>query len=183
MAQDASYIWHGVETPSTERLRLTAADRIDVRSTVEVGDQRYDYAVELDSEWVFRALTIRTRDGRGLLLRRDTDGAWFADDEPRPDLAGAVDIDLSFSPFTNTLPIRRLNLPPRSSAEIVTAYVESPSLRVLPDPQRYTRLAPDTYLYESLDSDFTRRITVDPNGFVVDYPGLFRAGGGSALEG
>ncbi|WP_396020552.1 putative glycolipid-binding domain-containing protein [Arthrobacter sp. ISL-48] len=31
-------------------------------------------------------------------------------DELRPDLMSATDIDLGFSPFTNTLPIRRLNL-------------------------------------------------------------------------
>jgi hypothetical protein len=95
---------------------------------------------------------------------------------------GAVDIDLAFSPFTNTLPIRRLNLPVGSSAEIVTAYVEALSLRVTPDPQRYTRLATDEYLYESLDTDFSRRITVDADGFVLDYPGLFRSSDQAATD-
>ena len=33
-----------------------------------------------------------------------------------------------------------------------------------------------TYLFESLDSDFSREITVDQSGFVVDYPGLFTRG-------
>jgi hypothetical protein len=53
------------------------------------------------------------------------------------------------------------------------AYVDFEELNVLPDAQRYTRLAEDLYRYESLDSDFTRDITVDASGFVVEYPGLF----------
>ncbi|MCK6454853.1 MAG: putative glycolipid-binding domain-containing protein [Alphaproteobacteria bacterium] len=30
------------------------------------------------------------------------------------------------------------------------------------------------YRYESLDSDFARKIEVDADGLVVAYPGLFR---------
>lgn len=41
------------------------------------------------------------------------------------------------------------------------------------DPQAYTRTAVNLYLYESLDSDFSRQITVDADGFVIDYPGLY----------
>ena len=53
------------------------------------------------------------------------------------------------------------------------AYVDFEELTVLPDAQRYTRLDEDLYRYESLDSDFTRDLTVDAAGFVVEYPGLF----------
>lgn len=168
-----TYTWRGIQTPSTERLRLTTGDRIHARSAVDVGAHHYDYVVELDSEWTFRTLEISCRDGRRLRLRRNDGGAWSVDDEPRPDLAEAVDIDLSFSPFTNTLPIRRLSLALGSSAEITTAYVDVPTLLVTPDPQRYTRTGARRHLYESLDSDFVREITVDADGFVVDYPSLF----------
>ena len=34
-------------------------------------------------------------------------------------------------------------------------------------------LAGSEYLYESLDSDFTRTISVDRHGLVLHYPGLF----------
>lgn len=170
----ATYTWYGVERPSVERLHITAGERTEVRSSVDAGDDHYAYEVILGPGWVFQTLALRTGDGQ-LRLHRDADGDWFVDEEPRPDLADAVDIDLAFSPFTNTLPIRRLNLPVTTSAEIATAYVIVPSLRVSRDPQRYTRVADDAYLYESLDSDFSRRITVDANGFVLDYPGLFRA--------
>lgn len=168
-----TYTWRGIESPSIERLGLSTDDGVTARSTVEDGDQRYEYEVVLTPSWVFQTLQLRSHEGRRLDLRRGDDGVWHADGEQRPDLTDAVDIDLAFSPFTNTLPIRRLGLMVGTAAEIVTAYVDAPSLRVLPDPQRYTRVSADQYLYESLDSDFARQITVDPDGFVVAYPGLF----------
>lgn len=170
-----AYIWHGLTTPSVERLHLAGSNEdVTVRSTVEDGQERYDYEVVLGPDWVFRTLVVRSHEGRSAHLHRSGDGAWTLDGERRAELVDAVDIDLSFSPFTNALPIRRLDLAVGAAAEIVTAYVEVPSLRVSPDPQRYTRLSEDRYLYESLDSDFTREVTVDADGFVLDYPGLFR---------
>ena len=174
---DVRYIWHGTQRNSIELLTVATGERIEVSSTVDADGERYLYEAVVDPDWVFRSLEVTAPERRSLRLRRDSNGCWFANEEPRPDLAAAVDIDLAFSPFTNTLPIRRLTLTVGSSAEIVTAYVDAPSLHVTPDPQRYTRVAADQYLYESLDSDFSRRITVDADGFVLDYPGLFSAGG------
>jgi uncharacterized protein len=168
-----NFSWQGVQPRSTERLQLTVGEHVRARSVVASGDERYDYEVTLAYDWVFRQLTVHSRDERRLDVRRDPDGSWTVDGELRPDLMDAIDIDLAFSPFTNTLPIRRLNLAIGSAAVITTAYIDGPSLRVVPDAQSYTRTANNRYLYESLDGDFSREITVDAQGFVIDYPGLF----------
>jgi hypothetical protein len=92
-----------------------------------------------------------------------------------PRLSGAIDIDISITPFTNTLPIRRLNLRRGEFAEILAVYVQLPSLDITTDRQRYTCLEyAKRYRYESVDSDFTREIEVDDHALVVTYPGLFR---------
>jgi hypothetical protein len=166
-------VWEGVGTPSTERLHLTVGESILVRSRVAAGPARFEYTATLTRSWTFTSLVVRSDDGPTVRLERSSTGVWSSDGTARPDLADAVDIDLAFSPFTNTLPIRRLQLPVGTSAAIVTAYVAAPTLQVSTDPQRYTRVAPDEYLYESLDTDFSRHITVDADGFVVEYPGLF----------
>lgn len=166
------YSWRGLDPPSLERLTVVRNNGVEARSEVEVGGETYSYEVVLDS-WTFRSLQIASRRHRRLDLRRAADGTWYADETPRADLRDAVDIDLQLTPFTNTLPIRRLKLAVGESAEIVTAYVTAPSLQVIADPQRYTRLGHDRYLYESLDSEFSREIVVDQDGFVLDYPGLF----------
>jgi uncharacterized protein len=167
------YVWNGIATPSVERLRIAGDGPVLVDSAVDVGTDRYVYEAILDADWVFQELTVRSRAGGQLDLRRTGEGAWSVNGAPRPDLADAIDIDLAFSPFTNTLPIRRLKLAVAESADIVTAYVSVPELDVVTDPQRYTRVAPDRYLYESRDSDFRAEITVDDDGLVADYPGLF----------
>lgn len=168
-------MWRGLEARSTENLQLHhTGDEITARSTVITADFEYEYEITLSGQWVFRTLRLRCRPDRSLELERDAEGNWRVDAKPRALLVGAIDIDLAFSPFTNSLPIRRLNLKVGESAEIVAAYVHATTLALSLDPQRYTRLSADTYLYESRNSDFRSRITVDAEGLVLDYPGLFR---------
>ena len=93
---------------------------------------------------------------------------------PMPEYTGAIDVDLAMTPFTNTLPIRRLGLAVGAAADIIVVYVTFPDLAVSAGPQRYTRLAERTYRFESLGGGFVRDIEVDEHGLVVTYPGLFR---------
>jgi hypothetical protein len=102
-------------------------------------------------------------------------GAFGAQANPLHALSGAIDIDLSITPFTNTLPIRRMDLAHGQSADIVVAYIRVPELTVTKDPQRYSCIeSRDRYRCESLDSDFVREIETDRDGIVVTYPGVFR---------
>ncbi|MDQ0118416.1 putative glycolipid-binding domain-containing protein [Pseudarthrobacter sp902506025] len=169
-----NYTWYGIETPSIEKLHFTAeGETLRALSTWVNENGHYDYEVTLDRRWIFRELRLHRHDDGQLEIRRHRDGTWNVNQVLRPDLQGAVDVDLALSPFTNTLPVRRLDLPLGVRTEIITAYVAVPSLQVTPDPQAYTRTAANLYLYESLDSDFSRQITVDADGFVIDYPGLY----------
>ncbi|MCL4245981.1 MAG: putative glycolipid-binding domain-containing protein, partial [Candidatus Dadabacteria bacterium] len=87
----------------------------------------------------------------------------------------AIDVDIFPTPFTNTIPIRRLGLGAGQSADIIVAYIKLPEMSVTSDPQRYTCVMPlKIYRFESLDSDFKCDIEVDEDGLVVSYPGLFR---------
>lgn len=137
---------------------------------------RAHYRVRCDAAWRVRAVTVDPLDGRApLQLRADGDGAW-ADGAGAalPALAGCLDIDLSISPFTNTLPIRRLTFAAGEARVLTMAYIRAPELTVEPMRQRYTRLAADRYRYENVEGDFAAELPLDPDGLVLDYPGLFR---------
>jgi hypothetical protein len=128
------------------------------------------------ADWIVRTLTLE-RLGFEAMIRLAHDGAghWTLDGQPAPDLDGALEPDISISPLTNTLPVRRLGLAEGESRDIRTAYVDVDTMRVRADGQRYTCLVPDRYYrYESLDGDFVRDIEFGPDGFVETYPGLFR---------
>ncbi|PLS83873.1 MAG: hypothetical protein CYG60_20870 [Actinobacteria bacterium] len=112
-------------------------------------------------------------------LIADGEGNWTTrSGEAVPGLKGCTDVDISATPFTNTLPIRRLGLAPGESAELSVAYVDVGEMRAWTEGQRYTCLRQDAegglYKYESLDGGFTADLPVDADGLVLNYPGLFR---------
>jgi hypothetical protein len=91
-----------------------------------------------------------------------------------PDLLyGAFDVDLGGSPLTNTLPIRRLDLANAGigvAHRLNVAWVLLPSLEVVQADQIYTPLGNGQVRYSS--ETFSADLTVDDDGFVIDYPGL-----------
>ena len=86
--------------------------------------------------------------------------------------SGCTDVDISLSAFTNTLPIRRLDFKDGSRQAIKVVYIDLPSGRLKPMRQWYTKLKNSSYRYED-ENGYTNVISVDKNGLVVDYPGLF----------
>jgi hypothetical protein len=147
-----------------------------ILATIEAEAIALRYRVQCDSMWrVRRARIARIGEDKPVEIASDGSGNWV--DEAGialPHLRGAIDIDISATPFTNTLPIRRLGLKEGQTAEILAVYIPVPSLEIITDRQRYTRLDAKHYRYESIDSDFTRDIEVDGDGLVIVYPGLFR---------
>ena len=88
-------------------------------------------------------------------------------------LYGAFDVDLTGSPMTNTLPIRRLNLlkaDPGVAHRISVAWVLVPSLEVVQADQIYTLLSEGVVRFAS--ETFSADLVVDDDGFVAHYPGL-----------
>lgn len=132
------------------------------------------YTITADAAFRTRSVTIDLADGRRFALASDGAGDWTRDGQPAPDLAGAIDIDLSGTPVTNTLPIRRLALRIGDRARLTCVYVDLPTMAIRLEGQRYARLAASKYHFESAAHGFARDIEVDDDGLVVTYPGLFR---------
>ena len=99
-------------------------------------------------------------------------GRWRSNGVEQPQLAGCIDIDLNFSPSTNLLPIRRLNLPVGEQAPVRAAWLRFPSFRLEVLEQTYVRTGETTYRYESAGGSFSAELEVDDAGFPTLYPGL-----------
>ncbi len=132
------------------------------------------YRIRLDATWHTREAHLRTTSGEVLHLESDGQGHWQADGAARPDLQGCIDIDIQATPLTNTLPIRRLALKSGESLDLRLCYIDVPELTVSVAEQRYTALGPSLYRFESLENGLTAELPVDEDGFVRDYPDLFR---------
>ena len=113
---------------------------------------------------------------RTLSLKTDGNGHWCnAQGEHLTHLDGCIDIDIWPTPLTNSLPIWRSHLKIGQRQEFRMAWVSAPDLTVVAKPQAYTRLKERLYLFESLDeTGFKATLPVDEDGFVTDYPELFR---------
>ncbi len=118
-------------------------------------------------------VTLAERE-RQLSIARDEENMWLVQDHGgksnRADYGGAMDVDVIYSPFFNTLPIRRTGLYQRSdSLSVPVVYVSLPDLTVNPATISYSS-APDGIKLHSPVAETT--VTVDSDGFILEYPGL-----------
>ena len=144
------------------------------RGMILNADGGLSYRIATDESGAAREVSLWTTRGPQIHLTAPEPGVWRNAEGARPDLAGAIDPDISASPFTNTLPIVRCGLEVGQTAEITALYIDAATLSCRPARQRYTRLDRRSYRYEGLESGFTAELPVDEHDMVLDYPGLFR---------
>jgi hypothetical protein len=178
-------VWSTWEGDGLEHLRLNdtsdggiVADSALIALVDDVV-YRVRYRARIDAFWRTRSVWVDVEDPEGtrrtVALIGDGEGNWTdTAGEPRLDLQGCIDIDIQVTPFTNSLPIRRLSIQPDQVEPISVVYIAIPGLEVTPMVQRYTGLAEGNYRYESMTREFARDLEVDADKLVVTYPDLFR---------
>jgi hypothetical protein len=183
--RERTVLWSPWDEPGLEHLHLVQTPEFaradSVILTVRGGmPLRLHYEVRVDETWACREVrvSIPIEGGGHLKLHADGDGLWTTDTGDRlPELDGCIDVDINATPFTNTLPIRRLGLAPGEWAEIDVAYILVPEMEVGAVRQRYTCIEQGEdggrYKYEGLTSGFMAELRVDSDGLVLDYPEVF----------
>jgi hypothetical protein len=186
LSVEREVMWAPWEGSGLEHLRLVTSDGGVVINGLVIGLEagrpfRIGYEIRCDRRWRVREVRAAAPDSERpvLELLADGEGRWKrGGGEPVPELDGCIDVDISATPFTNTLPIRRLGLKPGESEELTVTYIRVPELLVGPERQRYgclqTQADGGLYRFEALPSGFVAELTVDAEGLVIDYPRLFR---------
>lgn len=136
-----------------------------------------EYDIRCDAAW--RTLAARVDGWIGAravsAVIEAAGGHWTLNGAEVAEVEGAIDIDLNFSPSTNLLPIRRLDLSVGEEATVVAAWLRFPSFALERFEQTYRRTAPSRWRYESAGGTFARDLAVRDDGFVTEYPGLWIA--------
>lgn len=108
-----------------------------------------------------------------LHLESDRRCNWQATGNVLENIKGCIDVDISVTPFTNTLPINRLELKVGEKSDIQVVYINVIEDEVTTMKQRYYRVSKRVYHYENMPNDFEADIEIDELGFVVAYQPLF----------
>ena len=176
-------LWRQLVGTGAEHLVLTLGNDIhaDGLAVGEIDGTAYriHYEMRCEAAWDVRRVQISDLlTSEIFVLKRDEADRWTdLEGASLPKLDGCTEVDIMVTPFTNTLPIRRLKLKRGESREISVAYIGLPGLQLSRMEQRYTCLSHDenggSYRYESLESGFAAELKVDTDGLVVDYPNIF----------
>lgn len=118
-------------------------------------------------------VTLAERE-RQLSIARDEENMWLVQDHQnqtkRSAFETALDVDVAFSPFFNALPIRRTGVHRSGeSVSLPVVYVRLPDLTVELETIGYASVDGAIELSSPLANT---AISVDDDGFILDYPGL-----------
>ena len=173
-----SVLWKSIPWPGHEASRLLEHGLEGAAAFLNDGEVcRLNYSITCDADWKTRSATVDgwvgTREIR--IAIEAVNGTWSLNGAEQPQVAGCIDVDLNFSPSTNVLPIRRLNLAVGESQVVRAAWLRFPSFVLEPLEQRYTRIADDRVRYESFTTNFSAELRVSANGMVLDYENIWIA--------
>jgi hypothetical protein len=178
-----SILWRRLDLPGHEHARVApqgAFWRLSGASVFlyEGKPCRFDYFIACDSRW--HTLSGQVSGWLGderieIEYSVDAQRRWRLHGAEVPAVEGCVDADLNFSPSTNLLPVRRLNLEVGQEARVQAAWLRFPDFRFEVLEQLYRRTGPTSYHYESGGGSFTAELEVDAAGFVDRYGDLWQA--------
>jgi hypothetical protein len=172
--------WRSLQGEGLEQLTLAPQDGEIVARGVVIGEQDarpfgVDYTVVCDGAWCVREIDLATTAGMALSLRSDGAGRWTNHDGRHlPEFDGCLDVALAGTPFTHTLPIRRVAWTRTDATAVKVLYVPFDSFVPVPDVRRYRCLEPERrFGYEAPDRGPIVDLAVDADGIVLDVPGRF----------
>ena len=173
--------WRALDREGEDKCRLAHLDA----GYMLVGHARFresdgtwaalDYVVRTDATWrTLSADVTGTVGGAELavkIVRGET--GWRLGDEIQPQLSGCEDVDFSFTPATNLMPLRRL--PDVGRLTTRAAWLRLPSGDLRPLDQSYTRERGGIIAYAAEQTAFATQLVVNECGFVTTYPNLWEA--------
>lgn len=174
--QEHHILWHCSQLASSEHAVLIddgEGRQLTGVAVVPLDDLpcHISYQVTVDRNWIPQAAVadvLTPGPPRRISLTAEPGARWTLDGAPAPSLDGCADLDLGWTPATNTIPIRRLATAVGETAAIRAAWVRFPELDVVASEQRYTRLTDDRWRYQSGEYDFELR-TDAATGLVMAY--------------
>jgi uncharacterized protein len=177
-----SILWRRLDQPGHDSARLTERTTGAILDGTAVFSEaglacRLNYRIECDTAWRTVSASVRgwlDATEIDLAIEAGPARAWTLNGRPCPNVQGCEDVDLSFTPATNLLPIRRAALGVGGRAAVRAAWLVFPAVALEPLDQIYERVAERRYDYQSHGGAFRAILDTNAVGFVTEYSGLWR---------
>ena len=173
-------IWKGIYYQSIENCVITISESdIDIKSQIIGHHQDFiyniEYYIKTNKQWETQYFIIDSEINhlKTKIEAEKVNDNWIINGEQKNELKLCTDIDISLTPFTNTLPINRLKFNIEQKNKIDVLYINILEQKIIPVQQNYTKLSEFEYKYENISNDFEAIIKVDETGLVINYPELF----------
>ena len=174
-------LWRGKAYHSLENcILINTENGFEINSVIiglyEQVIYKVEYFIKTNTDWKTVFFEIKSNlSGANQTFSFESDGKgnWLTNGKHAAQFNGCIDIDISITPFTNTLPINRLSLSKNEQQKINVLYIDILNYEIKPVQQYYTRLSKYKYKYQNVPNDFEAIITVDEFGLIVNYPRLF----------
>lgn len=170
------YQWRRLDEPGLETLRLEHSSHgyraVSIVATFGALPLTLCYQWQLDRRWRTQRLMLQLLKPHSEDLQIERLGSdWWINGHRRKDLAHCEEIDLSATPFCNSVAIQQL----RESATLTALFIDAPTLEIQPSRQRYQRHDDDKWHYidEGVACGFEASLKLDHHGLVTHYEGLF----------
>lgn len=134
------------------------------------------YRLTCDRRWSSMKASVAGWGGENdieLLIEREGAKRWRINGRIVEALTGLEDIDLGFTPATNTNAIRRLNLSEGDEAKSRAVWLDAEDWTVKPLSQTYRRSHRNAYNYTSPQHGYQATLLVDDFGAIIEYPDLW----------
>lgn len=181
----AQILWTGWENQSVEFCNLVKKPTdIEVNGSIISSYSgefcKVEYSIFLNPDWTVSAFTLEAQFSQepvNWYLNAEKGHGWTIAHHDAEPFKDCIDIDISFTPFTNSLPVNRLHMKEGDTADIQVLYIDIMERKLKPVNQRYTRLPALQYKFENVPNDFEAVLELDENGLVVNYPDLYKRRG------
>lgn len=174
-------LWRGILLPGHEACRVYYEDsQWHLEGTAVFSSDLQPclltYQIICDNNW--RTISTKVdgwigKMGVSVQIKTDPEHHWWLNEVEIPGVANCIDVDLNFSPSTNLIPIRRIDLKVGEKANLTAAWLRFPGFTLEPLPQSYERLDSLVYRYESGGGRFAADLRVNQASFAIDYPGIW----------
>ena len=139
---------------------------------------KLEYRISCDPDWSSRSAWVSGWSGtarKEITVSRDQTGLWTANGAEIAGTGGLLDIDLGFTPATNTNAIRRLDLAIGAAAETTAVWLDTEDWRIKPLRQVYRRQSGTEFAYSSPAHVYAAVLLTDDFGIIRLYPQLWAA--------